>query len=387
MIRATVTAVLAAVALLIASPGFTQSTRTEQVEEVKSEKAAQLLPPTREAGDLVVSKVENFFRPDPPAARLTFGDFRPGAGLALGALLEVPVGERGMWTGTGAVSINRFKDVATSIAVPPFTTDRVRVRATARWEDAPDLSFFGIGMDTAPSGEMTYGLRSTDVGGDVRVRGPWRFGYGAVLKYTRVESNDGAGDVPAIADTSLSEWLHSEAYAEIDTRLSPGYTTTGGLYHVSFHDYAGRDSAPSFRRTEIDLRQFVPVLHDNWIVALQARADLTASANGLEVPFFMMPSIGGRDTLPGFENYRFTDRNSLLLRGELRWTASPIVDMAAFVDTGTVAARVGLLDLHDMQHSWGIGARIHGPSYTALRLQVAHSVEGWRYNIAQGVSF
>ena len=101
----------------------------------------------------------------------------------------------------------------------------------------------------------------------------------------------------------------------------------------------------------------------------------------------MLPYIGGRDSLPGFENYRFTDRNTLLLRGELRWTPSPVVDMAAFVDAGTVAPTVGGLNVRDRQHSWGLGARLHGSSYTALRLQVAHSVEGWRYNIAQGVSF
>ena len=170
--------------------------------------------------------------------------------------------------------------------------------------------------------------------------------------------------MPVVGDQSLSEWLHSNVYAEFDTRHSPGYTTTGGLYRVTVHGYIGHSAAPSFRRTEFDLRQFVPVLHGNWIVAFQARADLTASANGEEVPFFMLPYIGGRDKLPGFENYRFTDRNALLLRGELRWTASPVVDMAVFLDAGTVAASVGALDVHDLQHSWGLGARLHGSTYT-----------------------
>lgn len=379
--------VAASVALLMAAPALAQATRIEQVEQAKSEKATQVQPPEREKGDLVITKVENFFMPAPPAARLTFGDFRPGAGFALGATYGVPVGERGLWTSGGAVSVNRFKELETTLDVPPLTTDRVRIRGTARWEDAPDLRFFGLGMDASPDAEVTYGLRSTEAGGDVRVQGPGHFGYGGTLRYLRTESGEGAGDVPVVGDQSLSEWLHSGVYAEIDTRHSPGYTTTGGLYRVMVHDYVGRNAAPSFRQTEVDLRQFAPVLHSNWIVALQARADLTTSAHGEEVPFFMLPYIGGRDRLPGFENYRFTDRNALLLRGELRWTPSPVVDMAVFLDAGTVAASVGALDVHDLQHSWGLGARLHGSTYTALRLQVAHSVEGWRYNIAQGVSF
>jgi len=186
---------------------------------------------------------------------------------------------------------------------------------------------------------------------------------------------------------SSPAWWHTMAYAAIDWRQSPGYTHSGGLYRIAFHDYVDRGGAFDFTRTEIDLRQFLPILHDNWIIALQARADLTASADGHAVPFFMLPSIGGRDTLSGFTDYRFTDNDSLLLRSELRWTPSSVVDMAVFVDQGTVAATAGALDLHDLKRDWGIGARLHGPTFTALRLEVAHSVEGWRYHIVHSISF
>ena len=102
-----VTTVAASIALLMAAPALAQTTRIEQVEQTKSEKATQAQPPEREKGDLVITKVENFFMPAPPAARLTFGDFRPGAGFALGATYGVPIGERGLWTSGGAVSLNR----------------------------------------------------------------------------------------------------------------------------------------------------------------------------------------------------------------------------------------------------------------------------------------
>jgi hypothetical protein len=362
-------------------------TRTEQMEQEKLDKAAQLQPPVRERGDAVITRLENLFAPPPPAIRLNFGDFRPGAGLAIGPAFVAPLGNRGLWTTAGAVSLNRFKEVETSVDVPPFSTDRVRLRGRARWEDAPDLRFFGLGMHAPLNSEATYGLRSTEAGGELRARGPAHLAYGGDLAFTHVESADGDGHVPVVGASTASDWWRTGVFAEIDTRRSPGYTTSGGFYRVALRHYEGRGLAPDFERTDIDLRQFVPVLANNWIVALQARADLTASRDGRDVPFFVLPSIGGRDTLPGFDNYRFTDSNGLLLRAELRWTASPVVDMAAFIDTGTVASTVSGLSLGDLQHSWGLGARLHGDTYTALRLQIAHSPEGWRYNVAQGVSF
>jgi hypothetical protein len=42
---------------------------------------------------------------------------------------------------------------------------------------------------------------------------------------------------------------------------------------------------------------------------------------------------------------------------------------------------------HDLRPCWGVGARFHGRTFSVLRLEVAHSSEGWRYNIAQGISF
>ena len=68
-------------------------------------------------------KLENFFMSAPPTVRLTFGDFRPGAGFALGAGYEMPVGERGLWTGSAALSVRQFKELETALDVPPMTTD------------------------------------------------------------------------------------------------------------------------------------------------------------------------------------------------------------------------------------------------------------------------
>ena len=142
--------------------------------------------------------------------------------------------------------------------------------------------------------------------------------------------------------------MRGTLFTAVDTRRSPGYTDRGGLYSASFHYYHDRDGAYSFSRTDVDLRQFVPILQSNWIIALQAKAQIATPASGNVIPFFMLPAIGGRDTLPGFSDYRFTDQVSLLLRAELRWTVVSVLDMAAFVDHGTVGPRLNDLHVGDL---------------------------------------
>lgn len=362
-------------ACLVTAQAFAQTTRTESIIQEKDEKAANLQPEEREKGDVIVTKLEHVFNPPPPAVRPTLGNFRPGAGLAAGVEYAAPAGDGALWTTSAAWSIKNFKQAEGRFDLPPAAGDRLRMSTFVRWNDAPDLEFFGLGKNTAQADEVSYALRTTEAGAEVQGRSVHWFRYGAGAAYLNARSG------------STVAWLHSSAYAAIDTRESPGYTTRGGLYGLTFHHYADLGGSSTFDRTEIDLRQFIPVLHDNWIIALQGRADLTNPAGGQAIPFFMLPSIGGRDTLPGFEEYRFTDRDSLLLRSELRWTASPFVDMAVFYNQGTVAPSISDLDLHGLKHAWGFGARLHSSTTTALRLEVTHSSEGWGYVIGHSVSF
>ena len=51
---------MSAILLAVSAPAFAQETRTEQIEQTKSDKAAQVRPPVRERGDLVITKVENY---------------------------------------------------------------------------------------------------------------------------------------------------------------------------------------------------------------------------------------------------------------------------------------------------------------------------------------
>ena len=93
----------------------------------------------------------------------------------------------------------------------------------------------------------------------------------------------------------------------------------------------------------------------------------------------MLPSLGGQNTLRGYRDYRFHDRDLLALSAESRWALTTHVDGAVFLDAGTVAPRVDDFRLSRLKTSYGVGVRVHTRTTTLGRFDVGHSREGWRF--------
>ena len=55
------------------------------------------------------------------------------------------------------------------------------------------------------------------------------------------------------------------------------------------------------------------------------------------MPFYLMPTLGGNDTLRGFRAYRFRGPHAMLLQGEYRFELWSGLDAALFYDAGKVA--------------------------------------------------
>jgi len=50
----------------------------------------------------------------------------------------------------------------------------------------------------------------------------------------------------------------------------------------------------------------------------------------------MLPTLGGQNTLRGYPDFRFHDRDLVAVNVESRWAVSTQVDGAVFLDAGTV---------------------------------------------------
>jgi outer membrane protein assembly factor BamA len=101
----------------------------------------------------------------------------------------------------------------------------------------------------------------------------------------------------------------------------------------------------------------------------------------------MQPTVGGSEDLRGFDEFRFRDRNMVVLNAEYRWEAFSGLDLAAFVDAGQVAPRVSDFHLGNFEKSYGVGFRFNTEKSVFLRVDLGFSREGQRLLIKFGHVF
>jgi Omp85 superfamily domain len=378
-----------------AGPALAQQSRSEEIAQQQAEKSKRLTPSSTGLAERIVAWAEDHFT-DPDTVYLTFGGVYPSAGLAPGIAYRDAIGLARLDVG-GAYSTRSYSRVHATLAFPELAGDRLAVEMHARRVDATEVPFYGSGNDSRENARGSYGLRSVDLGGVATVSPrPWyRFGGG--IRWRHVEDRRGGGTRPSI-DTlhspdsapalfSSLDYLQTTAVAAIDWRESSGYTRSGGLYSLSASDFRESDDQFGFRRLEAEVQQYVPLLNEHWVLAFRALAQTTTTSGGQEVPYHFLPSLGGARMHRGYGDFRFQDRHLLFLSGEYRWLPSRVLDMALFVDAGQVASTRRDFDLDRFKTAYGLGARIHGPTVTPLRLDIAHGREGFRVHITGGVAF
>lgn len=313
------------------------------------------------------------------------GSIYEGGGFATGPGFQKPFGDSGHVNAFGAWSIRNYKTVNGTVSLPATLHGRLTIEAQGLWMDAPKVSFYGVGNDTVQEHKTEYAYRTAMGGVTARVQTTDLFAIGGGLDIIDMASSDAGGTTLETLDPT---YQRTRAFAELDWRTSPRYTKRGGLLRLDASDYRQMNEGnSSFRRIDAEAQQYIPVLNENWVIALRAAASMTDTAGGNTVPYALLPSIGGSHALRGYSPWRFRDTNSLVLSGEYRWAAGPFVDMALFVDAGKVASQIEDLNLQDMKISKGIGLTFHTPRATALRLEVARSAEGTSLIFAVSPSF
>ena len=157
-------------------------------------------------------------------------------------------------------------------------------------------------------------------------------------------------------------YLHSQGTIGLDGRTSPGYSRRGAYIGATLHDYKDKDDNFGFQTAEYEGIAHLPILRESWVLSFHGRVQTAFEKDGQEMPFFMLPALGGGSSLRGFSSWRFRDRNSLLLQAEWRIIVNRYLDMAFFYDAGKVTARTSDLDFDGLKDDYGIGFRLHGPA-------------------------
>ena len=364
-------------------------TRAAEIARDQAEKAQRLTPyrqnvverrllAIEEAGGL--GAVRGWF--------VTFGGIKQGSGIALGPAYGKLFDNGAVVVGSAAYSLRNFKLLQVHAAGPPLANGRLRTSGRVRWQDAPQLAVYPLGPDSAEA-RADYAETRTEVSGHAEVTAARfiRLGAGAGVEIydtggadtsrPSVEEAFTPAEMPGIG--ANLNYLHTFASAALDSRAGPGYSRSGTLLQATLHDYRQQNDGPySFQRVDAIARQLIPILHGNWVIDLSVRTSTTSVDRGNQVPFFLLPDLGGAGELRGYPAYRFRDRHSIIFTGEYRWYVQEFVDMAIFYDAGKVASRRSDLDFDHLASNVGAGIRFHGPRTTAFRFEVARGDAGLR---------
>jgi len=383
------------------SPG----TRAALLDAERDKKATDVSPPQRTRVERALYEYDNgagtpfIFQPW-HGLRLAGGSFPAGAGTAAGVAFMRDLGtvrpaadpnrpNRTEIDAAGAYSTRGYYRAAAGITFLRVGGAPVDVNVRGQRYEFPQQDFFGLGQDASEENRTNYLLRNTEVGAGLQWRpAAWldlgggvaylkpSIGSGTDSRYPSTEQRFAPSSIPGLEQQP--DFLRSDASVAFDWRDNPLHPHAGGRYGAQLSDYRDRDlNAFDFRRVAFDVQQYVPVPDRYHTIALHAATVLTDAGAGQDVPFYFQPTLGGAQALRGFREFRFQDRNSLLLSAEYRWEAWWALDGALFVDAGKVAADRKDLSLRDLDVSYGFGFRVHSNSAFVARLDFAFSREGF----------
>jgi len=169
---------------------------------------------------------------------------------------------------------------------------------------------------------------------------------------------------------------------------SPGNAHKGGIIGFFFFRYDDLDSDKfDFNRFALDARHYIPLGSKQRTLALRLLTLNDRPDKGSSVPFYLMNTLGGSQTLRGFHDFRFRDANLFEISAEYRWEPAPALEFALYYDTGKVYGPEKSFDFKGLQKSYGFGLRVKSRTGTFLRLDISRSNEGNRIQFAFGPSF
>jgi hypothetical protein len=248
------------------------------------------------------------------------------------------------------------------------TVGDLKIDMYAVIKDMRRLDFFGIGPESREQDRAVFHYREAaagidiskpitpilDVGGAAEGIFPRiiRISNPTIRSVERVYSEAAA---PGIR--SQPNFLHLAAFAELHSAGQPESRKLS--YRFFYHWFRdGREHLYSFRRFDADLINKFPFGKNEF--RIRGRVSFSDTSPGQRVPFYLMETLGGsnirnEDTLRGFRDYRFRDRNFMLLQLEYMRELYGPINFIGFYDTGKVASSISSFDVGRLRHTYGVG--------------------------------
>jgi Omp85 superfamily domain len=376
-----------------------EAERETKVEEVHAPERTTIERGMR-AIERAATKYENIKGRD-PGLHYTTGNLPTGSGMGFGLGYTYSPMIKGGYSDPTLPNLFELK-IDTAYSTREYYAGKAEIRLSnigasilnmawrAKYHEDPQEDFFGLGPQSERRDRTNYLLREFEgtteawlspikgfrAGGGATYLTP-SVGTGRDSRYASVEK---VFDPATLAgfEGGKRKFLRTDAFIEYDRRDNPSYPRAGTYLDAKFSHYSDRDlDRFNFRRYELGAQQYVPFDNGYKVLAVASNVVLTDTDGNNTVPFYFMPDLGGRQSLRGFRERRFRDRNSIFASAEYRWEAWWALDVAVFADAGKVAARRSDINLKDLEGSYGIDFRFHTKKAFAFRLDIAHSREGF----------
>jgi hypothetical protein len=314
--------------------------------------------------------IDSFSKPVHPV----IGGIASGGGLGFGIGYDSPKDQRWFQEGEAMVTMRRYWSLEGEVGRRSLS-ERSQIGAFGAVRHMGRLDYFGIGPNSVFDDRSAFRLRETTFGarGWFRLAPAVRLGGSAAayLPDLGLDSNPSVRSIEEVFSATSVPGLTAEPVfgryrgfvefqnpvaQDADTLDDSGYR---GTYQLAFEAVRDHDSGRhNFRRWESEVQQRIPGFMPGQRLTLHGL--LAATNTDADVPFYMLYTLGGsgglksfrpdmlgsddtRATLRGFRNYRFRDRDLLLMQAEYRIPVHRYIHTTVFVDAGQVAPRTSEL--------------------------------------------
>ena len=348
-----------------------------------------------------VIRIHSIF--DPPLHPV-IGGIAPGSGLGAGLAYSSP--GRGPWNAS-AKALYTWNNYRLAEGIVGYKHRRAQFEAFGRWREMRQLDYFGSGPNSSLFNRTSFSLRDPVIGthGKVRVA-PWLAVAARVeeiwpyatsgRRLPTIEQRFFPADAPALF--SHPRYGRYQGAVDINLPAPAGdafYQGTKSRVTYAIYDQQNAEQF-NFRRLDVEAQQAFTGFGPHHRLTLSGWSAMLRADAGQEIPFAMLPTLGGRSsirsvqedrigsdgtdaTMRGYRDLRFRDRNLLLVQAEYRVPIWGPLDATLFADAGKVAFIRKDLDFTDLRRDAGFSLSIMKAWETWARVDVGFgSGEGTR---------
>jgi hypothetical protein len=246
-------------------------------------------------------------------------------------------------------------------------------------------NFFGLGRSASVSDRTVYGFRETIAGVSADQRAPWWLTIGGLAEWRDPVVQTGASSAPSIGqrftDVEAPGLTKQPMFARLMGRVRVQYpdpenapaTVTALEMRAEHMQALESDVMSTFHRISIEASHtqrwtrrsstasdVIPAHFNPIDLQLLGRTSHAWAPAGNVVPFYYQDTLGGtdaegRDTLRGYDDFRFRGPTVLLLQGDLTILVRSPIGVVVFVDAGAVASDFSGLRWDGRKTDYGVG--------------------------------